>query len=161
AVTDTVGGNITLTASGTATTDDLTINASVTASGGNGTIQLSAGDGVSVTGAVSAAGTGTITVTADSDVNGAGDFSSSGSGTLTTNNANITINANDVAIGAGISASGNTVFLKPSAAQTVGLGGAAGTFNVSDAEADLVTATTLEIGKATGAAIKVDDVSPG
>ena len=65
AVADTGGGDITLTASGTAAADDLTLAANVTASGGDGTITLNAGDAILQTaGTVSAAGAGTITYNA-------------------------------------------------------------------------------------------------
>ena len=65
AVADTGGGDITLTASGTAAADDLNLAANVTASGGDGTITLDAGDAILQTaGTVSAAGAGTITYNA-------------------------------------------------------------------------------------------------
>ena len=56
------GGNITLAAEGAAAADDLTISANVTAAGGNGNINLYAGDTISLTGTitVSAAGTGAV-----------------------------------------------------------------------------------------------------
>jgi len=72
AVSNTGGGDITLAAEGTALTDDLTIDDNITATGGNGTIQLFAGgDVVQNTGTtVSAAGaTGTIDVFAGRDFN--------------------------------------------------------------------------------------------
>ncbi|MEY3172405.1 MAG: Hemolysin, partial [Planctomycetota bacterium] len=59
------GGNIILTAGGSAATDDLTISADVIATGGSGAILLSAGsDVIQTTGTISAAGAGAITLTA-------------------------------------------------------------------------------------------------
>ncbi len=70
-VTDNTGGNITLAAEGNLAADDLTVNANVTASGGNGNIRLYAGDTISLAGTVtvSAAGTGAILASAGSDFN--------------------------------------------------------------------------------------------
>jgi|GEM_PF-5885927 len=70
-VTDNGGGNILLAAEGTTAADDLTINANITASGGNGMIELFAGDSITQTAAriVSAAGVGTITARAGTDYN--------------------------------------------------------------------------------------------
>ncbi|MFN9082333.1 MAG: beta strand repeat-containing protein, partial [Planctomyces sp.] len=65
AVTNASGGNLILTAGGSAATDDLTISADVTATGGSGAILLSAGsDVIQTTGTISAAGAGAITLTA-------------------------------------------------------------------------------------------------
>jgi len=63
------GGNITLLADNAAATDDLTINANVTATGGTGAITLIAGDTVSFsfTSTVSAASTGVVTVRGGDD----------------------------------------------------------------------------------------------
>ncbi|MHC4877407.1 MAG: beta strand repeat-containing protein, partial [Planctomycetota bacterium] len=64
-VTNSDGGNITLTAGGATATDDLTLNANITATGGNGAVALNAGDDILQTsGTVSAAGSGSITYTA-------------------------------------------------------------------------------------------------
>ncbi|MEI7702804.1 MAG: hypothetical protein WCK86_23610, partial [Planctomycetia bacterium] len=65
AVVNASGGNILLTAGGSAAADDLTISADITATGGSGSIQLSAGsDVIQTTGTISAAAAGAITVTA-------------------------------------------------------------------------------------------------
>ena len=64
------GGNIILAAEGTATTDDLIINDVVTASVGNGSITLYAGDTITQNSvAVTAAGSGDITYYAGTDYN--------------------------------------------------------------------------------------------
>ena len=66
AVSNASGGDITLAAEGTTTADKLTVNAPVTASGGNGNINLYGGGDVLMNAAsnVSAAGTGAIDVRA-------------------------------------------------------------------------------------------------
>ena len=62
AVSDSGGGDITLAALGSAAADDLTLNANVTASGGNGNITLAAGDSIVQAGTttVEASGSGDI-----------------------------------------------------------------------------------------------------
>ncbi|MGV2335719.1 MAG UNVERIFIED_CONTAM: hypothetical protein LVR18_16915 [Planctomycetaceae bacterium] len=65
------GGNIILAAEGNLVTDDLSINANVTATGGNGSISLFAGDSISLaaTVTVSATGTGNILLSGSTDYN--------------------------------------------------------------------------------------------
>ncbi|HLD49855.1 MAG TPA: hypothetical protein VJC08_01505, partial [bacterium] len=69
AVTDTFGGDITLAALGANAADDLTLHANVSAIGGNGNIQLVAGDTFTIDSGVtvSAAKKGNITVAAGED----------------------------------------------------------------------------------------------
>jgi len=71
-VSDNAGGNITLAANGTAVTDDVDLNADVTATGGNGDISIYAGDSIDVDGVVtiSAAGTGDLLLSASTSYNG-------------------------------------------------------------------------------------------
>jgi hypothetical protein len=69
-VSNSGGGNITLAAEGTLTTDDLTLSANVTATGGTGSINLFAGgDILQTTGTVSAASTGTVNLSAGENFN--------------------------------------------------------------------------------------------
>ena len=84
-VSDNAGGNILLAAEGNTAADDLTINANVTATGGNGNIQLFAGDTISVAAAqvISAAGTGAITARAGTDYNGGAVQDGTNTGALT------------------------------------------------------------------------------
>jgi fibronectin-binding autotransporter adhesin len=89
-VIDSAGGDIIIAAEGSVITDDLTINANVTATGGNGNISLYAGDSISLasTVTVGAAGSGDILLSASTDFNdgspqngyngGAGDASTAG-----------------------------------------------------------------------------------
>jgi len=71
-VADGGGGDIILAAEGILVTDDLAINADITASGGNGDISLFAGDSISQSGGttVDAAGTGAINYFAGTNYNG-------------------------------------------------------------------------------------------
>ncbi len=111
-VTNTGGGAILLAAQGTAATDDLTINAAVTAAGGNGNIYLYAGDTIAQNSvAVTAAGSGVITYYAGVDYNsgtpraglatGASDITMNATATATSTSGNITMTApRNVTIGA-------------------------------------------------------------
>ena len=73
-MSDSAGGDITLAAEGVLATDDLTINANVTATGGNGNILLYAGDTIATntTAVISAVGLGTIDFFAGVDFNTGG-----------------------------------------------------------------------------------------
>lgn len=141
-------------------TDTITVNGTISSSGGN--VSLTATNGVTLSGAnadIMTSG-GTFIVDADSDLNGTGTFTSDNGGcAMSTSGGIISITAADVAL-SGTLASTSTVTLLPSTAgSTIGLGGAAGTFNLTDSEADLITAGRLEIGTATAGAIKVDNLS--
>ncbi|MDA1051398.1 MAG: tandem-95 repeat protein, partial [Planctomycetota bacterium] len=85
------GGNITQTASGSTDSDDLTINANITATGGTGNITLNAGDDILQTGtaAVSAASSGAVDYNASTGTSDGvitmtnGTTAASGSGVIT------------------------------------------------------------------------------
>jgi hypothetical protein len=85
AVTNSGGGNISLTAVGSGAADDITINAPITASGGSGDITLTAADNVIQNANVSAASSGTVnvTATAGSITMANGTSTTSGSGNIT------------------------------------------------------------------------------
>ncbi|MHC4874970.1 MAG: beta-propeller fold lactonase family protein [Planctomycetota bacterium] len=91
------GGNITLAAEGTAATDDLTIGSNVTASGGNGHINLLAGDtidvdsGGAVDPTISATGTGQIVLAAGTNYNSATTFPTDLMNGLATGESDITM----------------------------------------------------------------------
>ncbi|MDA1165426.1 MAG: hypothetical protein O3B13_20200, partial [Planctomycetota bacterium] len=100
------GGNITLAAEGVLATDDLTINAAVTAANGLGNIELLAGDTVSLAAiTISAAGAGAVVLSAGSnfnngtrqDGNSAGDILMASGANVQSEDGNITLQApNDV-----------------------------------------------------------------
>ncbi len=103
-VSDTLGGNILLAALGATAADDLTLNADVSATGGNGNIQLVAGDTVNfATNAdVTTAGAGTIKVasgedftdaTYDQDGSATGDIAMNSTSTASTAGGSITLDA--------------------------------------------------------------------
>ncbi|MBT6484795.1 MAG: hypothetical protein HOK71_08995, partial [Planctomycetaceae bacterium] len=125
---------------------------------GAGTIQLNATIGVTVNDVLTTAN-GTITIDADVDNNAVGSLISGADGDVTSGGANVTVIAADVSLSGDIDAGAGTLFLQPSTAASIGLGGAAGSFNLTDAEADLITAAVLEIGLPTSLAISVGDLS--
>jgi autotransporter-associated beta strand protein len=84
-VLDSGGGDITLAAEGNTAADDLTVNANITASGGDGAIYLYAGDSISLAGSVTvgAAGAGVVLLGAGSDYNSGSPLDGSSSGDVT------------------------------------------------------------------------------
>ncbi|MBI1953916.1 MAG: filamentous hemagglutinin N-terminal domain-containing protein [Candidatus Omnitrophica bacterium] len=143
AIADASGGTIELTASGSAAADDLTLNANVTASGGNGSVSLEAGDGITHSAgvAVSAAGAGTITYTA-------GTGTSAGvitvSGPITSQQGEVKLSASD-----GVTLSGAGADVTTSGPYTVDADSdddAAGTYTQNNAgSAVAVTDNTVSI----------------
>ncbi len=104
AVANTGTGNIELAAKGSSAADDLTLNANVAATGGNGNILLAAGDTVFVSNGttVSALGTGSVTVaggenytdeTLDRDGDADGEVQMGATGAVTSEDGNILIDA--------------------------------------------------------------------
>ena len=144
-----------------ATTGALTVSESVSSTGGD--VVLTASNGVTLSGvdADVATGGGTFTVDADSNSDGTGTYSQDDVGSaVTTANGTVSINAGDVTLTGTIDAGTGTALIAPSTAVAIGLGGAAGTFTLTDATADQITASTLEIGTSTSGAIAIDDFSP-
>ena len=139
AIADTGGGDITLTAGESAAQADLTVNATVTATGGNGSITLLAGDSLLQNANVSAVGTGNVAATAT-----AGDLTMAAGTSTTVGNGDVTYTA------------GNSIAVNVISTTTGGAGGnvtlTATTGNVSDvnAEAVNVTANNLTASAATG-----------
>lgn len=150
AVTNTGGGDIWLAATGTTAADDLTLNANVTATGGNGSIVLAAGDDVIVTGSrtVSAAGSGDVTVAAgenfideeiDQDGNADGDLTMTSGTTFSSTNGQVNLYAtSDIALGAA------------STSDIVRLQAGSGAITDLNGPAANVTAGSLEAAAATG-----------
>ena len=111
AVVNNDGGNITLAAEGATDMDDLSINANITATGGNGDISLYAGDSVDIaaTVTISAAGSGEVLVRGGTNFNGgtpingtnAGNLVMQDGSTIESEAGNITLQApGDVALSA-------------------------------------------------------------
>jgi len=97
AVTNYDGGDIVLKALGAAVTDDMTINADISAQGGNGNIALSAGDAITMGAGVtvSTEGTGNVNMTASGS-----DITMTGTAVISAEDGNITITAaNDFVVG--------------------------------------------------------------
>lgn len=167
---------------GGAAADDLTINANVTASGGNGTVTLNAANDVLQTaGTVSAVGSGAVdvnagTATADgvvtmssgtalSTATGAITVDADGTATLdsvTSTSGDITVTAGDVVLNNSVSSTGGALTLQPaSAGSTVGVGGGTGVFDVGDADiANLADGfSSIVIGDTTSGLIEIDTAS--
>ncbi|MBI1313761.1 hypothetical protein GC176_20915, partial [bacterium] len=153
-VVDSDGGNISLTAGGSAAGDDLTINANVTAEGGNGNIALSAGsDILQTSGTVSAAGSGTISYSASTGtVDGVLTMSNGTQATATTGAISLSA-AGDITLG-GLT-TGNATTVAVSVTSTTGAildGGDAHTdVTTTNASARVVLSASTGIG--TGNAI--------
>jgi hypothetical protein len=97
AVTNYDGGDIVLKALGAAVTDDMTINADISAQGGNGNITLSAGNAITMGAGVtvSAEGTGSVNMTASGS-----DITMAGTSVISTEDGDISITAaNDFVVG--------------------------------------------------------------
>ena len=154
-VTESGGGNITLTSTDDAAApelDTLTINANVSATGGNGNISLN-GENVTVgTGAttptVSTLGLGTLHVTAASAT------SLGANSNLVTAGATLTITTDDIAIDAGatpasVNAGAGIVTIRNNSNdRLIDLGtNTANRLSLTDAELDRVTASSLRIGR--------------
>jgi len=142
------GGMISLST----TNSNININAAISATGGNGNVNIFAEDDITVTQAVSVAGTGTLLIDADSPTDGVGDFSNSGAGTLTTAGGNITIRAQDVDLGANVSttstaATSRVIIVPDDAGDIITLGAdTVGALGLTDADLDRVTTGILQIG---------------
>jgi filamentous hemagglutinin family protein len=111
-ISNTGGGNITLTAGAGGAADDLTVNAIIGASGGNGNITLTADDNLIQNADVTAAGAGTVTATAaNGSITMAGGAStSSGTGDITYSAAtNIAIASLSTAGNVDVTASGGAI----------------------------------------------------
>jgi autotransporter-associated beta strand protein len=101
-VSDNTGGNITLAANGNSVTDDLDINANITATGVNagvyGNINLYAGDSIDVDAAVtiSASGTGAVLLSASTNYNNGGGLSNGYNGSDATLYGRVVMNDGSV-----------------------------------------------------------------
>ncbi|MBI3312708.1 MAG: S-layer family protein [Candidatus Omnitrophica bacterium] len=164
-VNDTGGGDIELAAFGTAAADDLNLDANVNATGGNGNINLYAGDDINVNGtsAVSAAGTGNVTVrggedfsdgTVDQDGNAASDVTMASGSALRSANGNITINTKQNIAISEVNADSNAAGAQGDVTITT-TGGA-----VSDSNAGTlnVTGDNLEINSVNGVATLANSI---
>lgn len=132
-------------------------NETVSASGGNGNIELTAGTNVTLSWFVTAAGTGTITSTA-----GTGGLTTiAATGNVSTADSAITFHTDDMSIdAAGVISSGSgTTSIDPvTAATAISLGtSAAMDLELTDVELDRITAGTLTVGNSTSGDITITD----
>jgi hypothetical protein len=124
----TAGANLTLPSAITAGT---TVSVS-TAPSSNASITVNA----NLTGATG------VTLTTD----GTGDVANAVSTSISTTNAPISITANNVSFAGSVNAGTSTVALVPNGAKSIAVGGSGATFNVTSANLNAITASTLTIG---------------
>ncbi|MBI4843392.1 MAG: hypothetical protein HY809_03585 [Nitrospirae bacterium] len=164
-VLDSDGGDITLSAIGTATTDDLAINANVRSTytvapgDGGGNILLTAGDTVTISNSytIEAQGSGSVTITADSDgdEDGAGGAVTMSNGSLVdAGSGRIFISADqDITLGrlltsnATNSTGEGAVEITSTSAGIVD-GGDSGTYDIDAPNGRLLTQTVTGVGRA-------------
>ena len=159
AVTATVGIlNVVLNAGG-----NINVSQAITTNGGF--VQAQANGDVSLTNAAGdiTTGGGAVAISADQDANGSGNFSSVSGANINTAGGNATISAVDFnplgTINAGV---GQVTVAGSQSGATIRIGGGStpATMQITDAEADLITANSLTIGNASSGNIFVGDLSP-
>ena len=147
----TVAAGVTLTSAAGITLDATTGGISFTAAG-----NLAAVNGVTINDAV-AATAGTLTIDADTDNDGTGTFTTIAAGTINSTGQTLDITAGDVVIGGAVTAA-TLINITDSDGGGIGLGDTAvGGFQLSGAELQWLTATTLEL--ATAGNVTVDNIS--
>ena len=147
----TVAAGVTLTSAAGITLDATTGGISFTAAG-----NLAAVNGVTINDAV-AATAGTLTIDADTDNDGTGTFTTIAAGTINSTGQTLDITAGDVVIGGAVTAA-TLINITDSDGGGIGFGDTAlGGFQLSGAELQLLTATTLEL--ATAGNVTVDNIS--
>jgi len=133
-----VSGNFNSTGLGTVTT-------------ANGDIDIRSGDGVSIGAAVSAGGTGDVTINADAAIDGVGTFTSTAAGTIATAGGDVSVTAEDVDLGGAINtttAAGSRVEFFAQLITEVFHLGSNTDYGLTDAELDLITTGTIQVGAA-------------
>ncbi|MGZ0170476.1 MAG: beta strand repeat-containing protein, partial [Planctomycetales bacterium] len=147
----------------TAADGSITVQGVLDTSNNSSDVNLTATAGVLLDGAGAdvTTGGGNFTVDADSNSDGTGTYSQDDAGSaVTTTNGTVSITAGDVSITGTIDAGTGAALIAPSTPVSIGLGGAAGTFTLTDAMADQITASRLEIGTSISGEIAIDDFSP-
>ena len=160
AVVNNDGGDIYLASFGLAATDDLTINANVTALGGDGDINMAAGHNVTLNGTtvISAANAGDISISAGVDAttlpvlaagHASGSVSMIGSTSITSGSGQITLTATNNVVVATVSTSGNVTVSADD--DTYGLADGVGYIRESKGgETANITANVVTLTAATG-----------
>ncbi len=149
-----VGGGQSLGAFSVASSTPFLETAGITAQ----TVSVNSANGVTFDGNVTT--TGVVTVNADSNADGNGTFTVGNLAAVSTGSQAINITAADVSLDNGTLDSGSaTTTIQSAAAETIGIGNAAGSLVISDAELSNITAATLVIGGATTTGITVSAVN--
>ena len=153
--------NVTLTADSDSTGAG-TIILSGSISMGSGTLLLQGASGALFFGTAAITSGGAITIDANKDNNTAGTFNTFSGASISTTNGAISITADDVSINSNstIDSGASNTSLIPSTALTIGLGTGAGSFKITDAEMDVITAGTIVVGDASSGAITVGALTP-
>lgn len=151
--------DVTIVSAGAATlfdTDAITLNASSM----TGALTVNANNGITVAGNVTAAG---VTMNSDLDTNGTGDLTVNGGVTLNSNNAAMTLTANDLILNGSTTSGTNTTNVIVSDNGTIDIGnGGTGAMNISAAEIAAMGGNIVKIGNASSGAITISsDVTPG
>lgn len=143
---DATGNNITFF-------DSTALSAALTAS----SVNVSANNGLTLTGGLSA--NGNVILNADADNNGSGVFTLAPGVNVSTNNNALTVTANDVVLQAGsaLNAGTDTASFFVSNGGQINLGGTGANMNLSNAELSTITADRLVFGNGTTGAIALLD----
>jgi Calx-beta domain/FG-GAP-like repeat/Bacterial Ig domain/TLD len=150
-------GNVTLTAGANSF-----VSATQSISSTSGTIQISAGDGVSLATALADVTTsGTVTIDADSESDDDGTFSVTDAGAAVSGSS-IEIAAADVNLVGTLSSAGTVTVQPAHAGRQIDLGtNTAGQFGLTDAELDRISASVLRVGSSTAGNVVVSaPISP-
>ncbi len=123
-------------------------------------LTVNAENGISLTSSLTT--NGATSLNADSDSDGTGSFTLAASKTMSTTNNSLSLTASNLVLDTGsslTSGTAGTTVLTALSGTTIGLGGGAGTFSVTNTELGQITAGSLTIGSATNGTITVDGVS--
>lgn len=140
-------------------TNDITISNDVNLTTVGATFTLTANNDINVNAGITT-NNAAITLTADDDGSGVGELTIASSQTVTSGNNAINISANDVTFTGGINSGTGTTTILISDGGTIKLGGSpSGNMTISGSELQNITAANLIIGDATNGNIEVKNVS--
>ncbi len=123
-------------------------------------LTVNADNGISLTSSLTT--NGATSLNADSDSDGIGSFTLAASKTMSTTNNSLSLTASNLILDTGSSMSSgtaSTTLLTALSGTTIGLGGGAGTYSVTNTELGQITAGSLAIGDGTNGTITVDGVT--
>ncbi len=125
----------------------------------NGTIIISAEQGVTVNDGITTNGS-KVTIDADREGGNTGGLTTSAEGDITSGSADISVTAAALTLAGDVNAGVANVFLHNSSTQTIGLAdGGVGSFNLNETEANLITAKILEVGNASAGTVTIGNLN--